>query len=455
MFDENTLRFIREKLAEGKTKEEIMEMLRTNGWSENGITALFEAFEGNQGATQGSNIAQNIPRENVMPNNADNMGPQPNTTANKIPGVFGLINEAFSLCKKRFLTLFGILVLPIVIFFVLIFAVVTLFGGFSAINNASSDSISWGFVLTIVLLLIGFIIVQIWSALSLIVAVADRTKSLGVIASYKTAWRRLHSYVWVQFLVGVTTMGGFLLLFVPGVIFAVWFIFSVFLLIDDDKRGFKALLSSREYVRGRWWQVFGRLLGGGLVILIISLAVQLLLQFIAPESVVAILNYIIQLFVQIFLISYIFVLYKNVKDRVGAVEVDSKKRVWFIVVAIVGGLIIPVIFLSVIVASLGSAKDKAGDELIQSSLNFAQSDAELYHFNNGDSYEGVYNSEEVADAIRDADETNNEGNVYCTSSKDRYAISADLIDGGSYCIDSQLLSKSIYPNEARPGLSCN
>lgn len=65
----------------------------------------------------------------------------------------------------------------------------------------------------------------------------------------------------ISVLVGLITIGGFLLLFVPGILFTIWYAFSVYLAVLEKKRNIGALLhESREMSRGRFWPIFWRLL---------------------------------------------------------------------------------------------------------------------------------------------------------------------------------------------------
>jgi len=66
--------------------------------------------------------------------------------------------------------------------------------------------------------------------------------------------------LWVGFLTGFVISGGFLLFIIPGIIFMVWFFFAQFILVAEDVRGMGALLKSREYLRGQWFNVALRLL---------------------------------------------------------------------------------------------------------------------------------------------------------------------------------------------------
>lgn len=65
---------------------------------------------------------------------------------------------------------------------------------------------------------------------------------------------------WLGFLAGFIVFGGFMLLVIPGVIFMVWFFFAQFVLVQEDVHGMGALLKSKDYVKGEWFNVFLRLL---------------------------------------------------------------------------------------------------------------------------------------------------------------------------------------------------
>ena len=95
-----------------------------------------------------------------------------------------------------------------------------------------------------------------WGGAALVFAVADET--IGVRDSLVKGWERLGSFVWVYSLAGFIIGGGFFLFVVPGVIFYVWFFFCQFVLAAEGDRGMAALLKSKEYVKGRWLDVFFR-----------------------------------------------------------------------------------------------------------------------------------------------------------------------------------------------------
>jgi hypothetical protein len=54
-------------------------------------------------------------------------------------------------------------------------------------------------------------------------------------------------------------MAGYLLFFIPMLIFMVWMVFSMYVVLFDKKVGMQAIVRSREYIRGRFWSVVGHL----------------------------------------------------------------------------------------------------------------------------------------------------------------------------------------------------
>lgn len=69
------------------------------------------------------------------------------------------------------------------------------------------------------------------------------------------------SIILVFFLMSLTIVSGSLLVLIPGLIFAVWYYFSLPACILDNKKGRDALRYSHHLVKGRFWEV-GSKLGG-------------------------------------------------------------------------------------------------------------------------------------------------------------------------------------------------
>jgi hypothetical protein len=77
---------------------------------------------------------------------------------------------------------------------------------------------------------------------------------------------RFRSVVFVDVLIMLIVLGGFILLIIPGLVFAVWYALSTHAAMLDDKHGMEALTASRELVRGKFWSVAWKFFGGLLLI---------------------------------------------------------------------------------------------------------------------------------------------------------------------------------------------
>lgn len=67
----------------------------------------------------------------------------------------------------------------------------------------------------------------------------------------------------------MTLYFGLFLLIIPGILFAIWFLFTKYAVILDKKTDLFALQYSYQIVKGRWWQVFWRCFGFGVLMMII------------------------------------------------------------------------------------------------------------------------------------------------------------------------------------------
>ena len=78
----------------------------------------------------------------------------------------------------------------------------------------------------------------------------------------------------VSLLTTLIVFGGLILLIIPGLIFALWYIFATYVMMLEDKKKITECLSeSKRLVVGRWWAIFwrfflpGAILGLGFMIL--------------------------------------------------------------------------------------------------------------------------------------------------------------------------------------------
>lgn len=364
MINQQILDYIKQQLQQGVSREQIKSSLMANSWQETDINEAFAL------------ISNSTPTP-------------PQTTMTSLPGATAILSQAWSLYKQRLGTFLGIMVIPMLVLIGLL--AVLAGGGFLGLALLSSKFAAGGIGLFIVLAIVFFVAIfisQAWGQTALLYAIKDSQEGIGVGEAYRRGWHKIFSYWWVSLLAGFITMGGFLLLVVPGIIFAIWFSLAMFILIAEDLKGMNALLKSREYVKGKWGSIFWRFFFIGALSLIISLVPILIFSFLKIPFGAQISRFVIGLFLTPLVMAYSFLVYSNLKAVKGEVAFTPTggKKAAFIFVGILGILLIPAILFSTVFLSLGSAREKARDARRQADIRQIQVGLELYYDDNSGKY---------------------------------------------------------------------
>ena len=181
-----------------------------------------------------------------------------------------------------------------------------------------------------IVLLIVFIaglILSLWAYLALIKG-CDRILKNQLPGDWKenfiSAKTIILSGIWLSIIVGLTILAGSILFIIPGIIFTVWFQFSIYSLATDNTKGIEAMKMSKNLVTGRWWAVLWRLfapsvlfaIAAGILQWIIGQILNLLpTMSLAPSNTVTIFsNNIISLLLLPLLIIAGLILYENLKS---------------------------------------------------------------------------------------------------------------------------------------------
>ena len=125
--------------------------------------------------------------------------------------------------------------------------------------------------------------------------------------------------------------GGSLLFIIPGIIFTVWYAFTVYEVIFDNKTGTSALSASKQLVMGRWWATAVRLVLPPLFFVVSFMIVQLviawLLEQLLPASAAWTTNTILSDIFSAFLTPLLYVcnlvFYFSVKENPVAVPTSE------------------------------------------------------------------------------------------------------------------------------------
>lgn len=409
MISKDMVNYIKAQIDKGQSKENIKKALADAGWQ---VADIDEAFK----------YAQSEIPLAPIPGNMQNMS-QPGQAGQNtqfLASPTDLLKEAWGIYKARFKTFIIISLIPalvIVALLVALFIILFIFGLLAsggpislifptaqaiitsptstfieepAFPSVISNIVNFilGFGIIVFVIIIPIIILQLWSQAALLFAIKDSEENIGVKESYRRGWKKIGSIFWVGLLSGIIVVGGYLLFVVPGIIFAVWFSLALYIVIAEGLGGMNAILKSKEYVRGYWWEVFWRFIFIGLVIIGINIAVMLL------GLVIPVLPNLLMIFLTPLTVIYTFLVYKNlkaIKEAKGEVksEFSSGEKIKYILAGLAGIILVfGFIFGSIVLVSLNSARGKAMDTSRQASMYSLRTPLALY----ADDHNGLYPS---------------------------------------------------------------
>lgn len=133
-------------------------------------------------------------------------------------------------------------------------------------------------IIPIVLIVVAGIIFSIWFQAASLESIL-RVVNGGVFDvkdTYKKAWKYAAKLFWANLLVGLITLGGFILLVIPGIIFMIWYAFVQFDIAEGEALIGNALRKSKSLVKGRFWSVLGRIVTFGVFGILVQIVLGLL-----------------------------------------------------------------------------------------------------------------------------------------------------------------------------------
>ncbi|MEZ4156910.1 MAG: hypothetical protein R3B52_03025 [Candidatus Paceibacterota bacterium] len=223
-------------------------------------------------------------------------------TIKVLTGPIGLLQSAWKAYKENFSLFITISAIGGAVGIIALFASPALLRA----NHGAINVVSAIFALVV-------IVAQIWASSSLSYAVTHEKQ----IKDYKKAllkgWKLFVPYLLVTLLVGLITALGLVLLIIPGVIFAVWLAFSVFILMDNEGGIVISINKSKAMVKGYWWPVFGRLLALIAATIAVMAIVGAILSSLFGQEVFEILNQIISILITPLVMLYVKKIYDELK----------------------------------------------------------------------------------------------------------------------------------------------
>ena len=247
--------------------------------------------------------------------------------------VGSLFASAWGIYKKKFVDLVEIIAVPMLILGI----------GSGMIEVRHHPLIE---ALGLLMVLIG-VIVSIFASPALIFSI-DRGGECK--ESYRKALPLFWPMVWMSILSAFAMLGGFIVFVIPGIFIMGAIIFSCFVLVLENRHGMDSLARSKEYVKGRWWGVFGRYLAFVIPLLIIFLLVRTIAYFIFGAALGTFIYYVIAACLTPLMEVYLYVIYKNLVALKPELAGDGKKSEnGFLMASAIIGLVVPAIILVLVV----------------------------------------------------------------------------------------------------------
>jgi hypothetical protein len=249
--------------------------------------------------------------------------------------VSSLFSDSWKLYKERWQVLVEIVLLPTL--------VVVL--GYAFLYLGFPFSILGGLIV-----FVGYIIF-VFSMLPLIFSLRY---TAGVDASYKATIGWFWPFVWVTILEILAVMGGSIMLIIPGIWLGVALMLMMYVFVIEHRRGVDALRQSKDYIKGYWWAVLGRVLLLGLMFLVATIIIEIPIMIIAGNAGRVLVTMLLTLFFVPFSVIYHYVIFENLRELKPALaEAQTKKGTGFIKTSAIVGIVIPVLAVCALIVAMG------------------------------------------------------------------------------------------------------
>jgi len=176
----------------------------------------------------------------------------------------------------------------------------------------AAASLGWWQFLLMGIGFVVFIIISLLISVGQLIVLKHDGEKLSWSDLFKKSWPYMLKYFLAGLLYGILVMIGFVLLIIPGVLFAIWYGFIYLGVVFDELGVMASLKNSKELVKGHWWAVMGRLVLWGVIVLGINIIFAIIL-YSSKNDIINILYNLITLVVGPFSVIYYMVVYKDLK----------------------------------------------------------------------------------------------------------------------------------------------
>ncbi len=288
--------------------------------------------------------------------------PAPQTTLStnntKLTGPIELLSSSWKFFRIHWKLLVSIVILPSIILFVAQVLLITSAGNIFATILA--------FILSVVAIVLSIVMQP-----AVINAIHRLTNESGTTLTLKGQYKVGLTYFWsIIFLIILQvfiTFGSFVLFVIPAIIMSVYTGMYVFARIIDDKRGFSAFTENYSLVKGRWWNVVGRILFMTLVYIVASLIIigvvfilNLIFGFDSKSEGGTVVSTFVSMVSSAFFgplaLVYLYRLYISLKNTRTANVLTGTFKKWLVAFLCVGVASVVIAFVAIPFVAINSAR---------------------------------------------------------------------------------------------------
>ena len=172
----------------------------------------------------------------------------------------------------------------------------------------------------------------------------------GVDASYKATIGWFWPFVWVTILELLAVLGGSIMLIIPGIWLTFALSFMAYVFVIEHRHGIDALRQSKDYVKGYWWAVAGRVILLGLVFLAAVIIIEIPVTIIVGNAARVFITMVMTLFFVPFSAIYHYVIFENLRElKPDLAEAQTKKGAGFIKASTIVGVVASILLVLALV----------------------------------------------------------------------------------------------------------
>lgn len=159
---------------------------------------------------------------------------------------------------------------------------------FSVFNPEGKQDVNPAWWIYIIVVVLAYIVISIWGGVALVYKAVHNQERLTVGQAFSHSKTKVAPVFWTGILSGLIILGGFILLIIPGIIFAIWYSLAENVVIAEGLKGWAALKRSKFYVKGYAGSIVARGIVAGLMVglpvWIIEVIISALVPAIVPGS---------------------------------------------------------------------------------------------------------------------------------------------------------------------------